>query len=50
VGTIAGVLILSTIDSILTLSDIAAAGRQIAQGLAILVILVLYARERRLRQ
>jgi ribose transport system permease protein len=49
-GTIAGVLILSTIDSILTLSDIAAAGRQIAQGLAILVILVLYARERRLRQ
>jgi ribose transport system permease protein len=50
VGTIAGVPILGTIDSILTLSNIAAAGRQIATGLAILVILVLYARERRLRQ
>jgi ribose transport system permease protein len=50
IGTIAGILILGTIDSILTLSNIAAAGRQIAEGLAILVILVLYARERRLRQ
>ena len=49
-GTIAGILILGTIDSILTLSNIAAAGRQIATGLAILVVLVLYARERRLRQ
>jgi ribose transport system permease protein len=50
IGTIAGVLILSIIDSILTLSNIAAAGRQIAQGLAILLILIFYARERRLRQ
>ena len=50
IGTIAGVLILGVIDSILTLSNIAAAGRQIAQGLAILLILILYARERRLRQ
>lgn len=50
IGTIAGILILGTIDSILTLSNIAAAGRQIATGLAILVVLVLYARERRLRQ
>ncbi|HXA63369.1 MAG TPA: ABC transporter permease [Streptosporangiaceae bacterium] len=50
IGTIAGIVILGTIDSILTLSNIAAAGRQIATGLAILVVLVLYARERRLRQ
>jgi ribose transport system permease protein len=50
IGTMAGVLILGTIDSILILSNIAAAGRQITQGAAILIILVLYARERRLRQ
>ena len=50
VGTIAGVLILSVIEGILIVVNIDAAGRQITEGLAILVILVAYARERRLRQ
>lgn len=50
IGTIAGVLILSVIEGILIVLNIDAAGRQITEGLAILVILVAYARERRLRQ
>lgn len=50
VGTIAGVLILSVIEGILIVLNIGAAGRRITEGLAILVILVAYARERRLRQ
>lgn len=50
VGTISGVLILSVIEGILIVLNIDAAGRQITEGLAILVILVAYARERRLRQ
>lgn len=50
IGTIAGVLILTALDGILIVLNIAAAGRQIAEGLAILTILIAYARERRLRQ
>jgi ribose transport system permease protein len=50
VGTVAGVLILSVIEGILIVLNIDAAGRQITEGLAILIILVAYARERRLRQ
>jgi ribose transport system permease protein len=49
-GTIAGVLILTVLEAILIVLNITAAGRQIAEGLAILIILIAYARERRLRQ
>ncbi len=49
VGTIAGVLILTMIDDILTVANVAAAGRQVVQGLAILLILIIYGRERRMR-
>jgi ribose transport system permease protein len=50
IGTVAGVLILSGLEAILIVLHIAAAGRQITEGLAILTILIVYARERRLRQ
>jgi ribose transport system permease protein len=49
VGTIAGVVILAMLDDILTVADVAIAGRQIVQGLAILLILIVYGRERRMR-
>jgi ribose transport system permease protein len=49
IGTIAGVLILSVLQAILIVLNIDAAGREITEGLAILLILVLYAREGRLR-
>ena len=48
-GTIAGAVILSALIDILTVANVAAAGRQIVQGVAILLILVIYGRERRLR-
>ena len=49
VGTIAGAVILACLTDILTVADVEAAGRQIVQGVAILIILVIYGRERRLR-
>ena len=49
VGTIAGAVILQALTEILTVANVEAAGRQIVQGVAILVILIIYGRERRLR-
>ncbi|MFT3864350.1 MAG: ABC transporter permease [Solirubrobacterales bacterium] len=49
VGTIAGAVILSALTDILTVANVAAAGRQIVQGVAILIILIIYGREQRLR-
>jgi ribose transport system permease protein len=49
VGTIAGAIILAILSDILTVADVEAAGRQIVQGVAVLLILIVYGRERRLR-
>jgi ribose transport system permease protein len=49
IGTIAGVLILTMLDDILTVANVAASGRQVIQGVAILLILIIYGRERRMR-
>ncbi|MFC6356594.1 ABC transporter permease [Luethyella okanaganae] len=48
-GTIAGVITLVVLDDVLSAAAVPIAGRQIVQGIAILLILVLYGRERRLR-
>ncbi len=48
-GTIAGVVILSLISDILTIADVAAAGRTVIEGAAILIILIAYGRERAMR-
>lgn len=49
VGTIAGVLVLAVLDDALSAAAVPIAGRQIAQGVAIILILLVYGRERRLR-
>lgn len=49
VGTIAGVLVLAVLDDALSAASVPIAGRQIAQGVAIILILLVYGRERRLR-
>lgn len=48
-GTIAGVLVLAVLDDALSAAAVPIAGRQIAQGVAIILILLVYGRERRLR-
>lgn len=49
-GTIAGVIILSVIDDLVNLANIAAAAREVITGLTILLVLLAYGRQRRLRQ
>jgi ribose transport system permease protein len=49
VGTIAGVLVLAVLDDALSAASVPIAGRQITQGIAIILILLVYGRERRLR-
>jgi ribose transport system permease protein len=50
IGTIAGVITIVLLQSLLTVLNIADAGREIAFGLVILILLVIYGRERSLRQ
>jgi len=50
VGTIAGAIIITLLTSILTVVNIAEAGREIAYGLVILALLITYGRARSLRQ
>jgi ribose transport system permease protein len=49
-GTIAGTLIIVFSESILRVVNIADAGRRIAYGVLILVLLILYGRARSLRE
>lgn len=49
IGTIAGAVIMTVLVSILTVAKIPEFGRQMAQGIIILVILLVYGRERKKR-
>lgn len=50
VGTIAGAVIIVVLQSVLRVVDIAEAGRQIAYGLVILILLLVYGRAQSLRK
>lgn len=50
VGTIAGAVIIVTLQNMLETVNVAEAGREIAYGLVILVLLIVYGRARSLRQ
>lgn len=50
IGTIAGVIILTVISDLVNLANVPAAAREIITGLAILIVLLAYGRQRRLRQ
>ncbi|MTV25401.1 ABC transporter permease [Nitriliruptoraceae bacterium ZYF776] len=49
-GTAIGAVVLSTLTSLLVALDIGSAGRQVVNGLILIVLLSLYGRQRRLRQ
>jgi ribose transport system permease protein len=48
-GTIAGVILITLLQSILSVVQVPEAGRQIIYGLVIVSMLLLYGRERRLQ-
>ena len=48
-GTVAGVILITLLQSILSVMQIAEFGRQIIYGLVIVAMLLLYGRERALR-
>ncbi|WHH58181.1 ABC transporter permease [Petroclostridium sp. X23] len=49
IGTIAGAIIMTVIGSILTIINIPVSGRQIAQGLIIILLVLIYGREKNKR-
>ena len=49
-GTAIGAIVLTTLTSLLIALNIGAAGRQVVNGLILIVLLSLYGRQRRLRQ
>lgn len=49
-GTAIGAIVLTTLNSLLIALNIGAAGRQVVNGLILIVLLSLYGRQRRLRQ
>jgi ribose transport system permease protein len=49
-GTVIGAVVLQALTSLLVALNIAAAGRQVVNGVILIVLLSVYGRQRRLRQ